>query len=63
MNSETAFKINRKIIEKVENIKYLGFITDKNLNLKDHVNYIYKKSGKNWILQKNKKSNINNHCN
>ena len=42
MNSETAFKINNEIIEKVENIEYLGFIIDKNLNFKDRMNYIFK---------------------
>ena len=40
MNNGTVFKINIKIIENVENIKYLRFIVDKNNNFKNHVNYI-----------------------
>ena len=38
MNREIAFKIDNKIIEKVENIKYLEFIIGRHLNFKDHVN-------------------------
>ena len=30
LNDEAAFKINNKIMEKVENIKYLEFMIDKN---------------------------------
>ena len=32
LNSEEIFKINDTLIEKVECIKYLGFIIDKKLN-------------------------------
>ena len=37
MNSNEMFKINDNIIEKVELIKYLGFIIDRKLNLNEHI--------------------------
>lgn len=37
MNTNIAFKINNVIIEKIKNINYLGFIIDKDLNFKDHI--------------------------
>lgn len=46
MTSNDIFKINNEIIEKVENIKYLGFVIDKNLKLRDHIDYVCKKIGK-----------------
>lgn len=46
MNNSEDFKINDEIIEKVDNIKYLGFIIDKDLKLKNHIDYICRKIGK-----------------
>lgn len=46
MSGEINFEINNKIIEKVEKIKYLGFIIDKELKFRDHIDYICKKIGK-----------------
>lgn len=40
------FKINNRVIEKVDQIKYLGFIIDKELKFKTHIDYICKKVGK-----------------
>lgn len=45
-DSNIIFKINNQIIEKVNQIKYLGFIIDKNLKFKNHIDYICKKIGK-----------------
>ena len=42
-NSDKNFEINCKEIEKVNQIKYLGFIIDNNLNLKRHIDFICKK--------------------
>lgn len=46
MDNSSVFKINNTVIEKVEKIKYLGFIIDKKINLKEHIDYICKKIGK-----------------
>lgn len=46
MNNESVFKINNEVIEKVNEIKYLGFIIDKQLKFKEHMEYICKKIGK-----------------
>lgn len=46
MTSDINFEINDQIIEKVTEIKYLGFIIDKNLKFKEHVEYMCKKIGK-----------------
>lgn len=46
MTSNMTIEINNKIIEKVESIKYLGFVIDKNLKFKEHIDYICKKIGK-----------------
>lgn len=46
MNSESTFNINGKLIEKVSNIKYLGFIIDSEMKFNDHVEYMCKKIGK-----------------
>lgn len=46
MDSESIIKINNEEIEKVNKIKYLGFIIDKDLKLKEHIDYICKKIGK-----------------
>lgn len=46
MTSETIFEINDEIIEKVKHIKYLGFIIDKELKFKEHMEYMCKKIGK-----------------
>lgn len=43
MNSDELFKINDEIIEKVEHMSYLGFIIDKDLKFKKHIDYICKK--------------------
>lgn len=51
MNCNVIFKINNETIEKVKQIKYLGFVIDKELKFKQHVEYICKKIGKkNWIF-------------
>lgn len=44
--STEIFRINNQIIEKVDQIKYLGFIIDKDLKFKTHIDYICKKIGK-----------------
>lgn len=46
MNTNRTFQINNVMIEKVNNIKYLGFLIDKGLNFKEHVEYICKKIGR-----------------
>lgn len=46
MNCNVIFKINNETIEKVKQIKYLGFVIDKELKFKQHVEYICKKIGK-----------------
>ena len=46
-NSDINFEIIDKEIEMVNQIKYLGFIVDNNLNLKSHIDFICKKLGKN----------------
>ena len=38
-------RINNVIIEKVNSIKYLGFIIDKELKFNDHMEFICKKIG------------------
>ena len=38
--------INDQIIEKVNQIKYLGFIAEKNLKFRNHIYHICKKIGK-----------------
>lgn len=45
-DSEIVFKINNEGIEKVNNMKYLGFIIDKEMKFKDHIDYICKKISK-----------------
>ena len=35
MDSESVLKNNNKIINKVKNVEYFGFIIDKNLNFTD----------------------------
>ena len=42
-NNNITFKINNVIIEKVNKIKYLGFLIEKN---KEYLEYICKKIGK-----------------
>ena len=46
MDNNIIFKINNVIIEKVNSIKYLGFIIDKELKFNDHMEFICKKIGK-----------------
>lgn len=46
IDSNIQFKINDEVIEKVKSIKYLGFIIDKELKFKEHIEYICKKIGK-----------------
>ena len=46
MNNNSDIKINSKIIEKVEKIKYHGFIKDKGMNFIYHMDYICKKIAK-----------------
>ena len=45
MDNNTIFKINYVIIEKVNSIKYLGFIIDKKLKFNDHMEFIRKQIG------------------
>lgn len=45
-NSVSVYKINNVTIERVKQIKYLGFIIDEHLNFKEHIDYICKKIGK-----------------
>ena len=45
--SNITFKINNQKIEKVNQIKHLDFIVDKNLKFRKHIDYICKKIGKN----------------
>ena len=40
MNFDEVLKINETVIEKVEHIKYLGYIIDKTLNLNEHRLYM-----------------------
>ena len=46
MDNNIMFKIINVIIEKVNLIKYLGFIIDKELKFNDHKEFICKKIGK-----------------
>ena len=45
MNDDSVIIINNETIEKVNRIKYLGFIIDKDLKLNQHIDYICKKIG------------------
>ena len=40
MHFNSSFGINNVVIEKVNSIKYLGFINDRELKLKEHLEYI-----------------------
>ena len=52
------------IIEKVNSIKYLGFIIDKGLKFNDHMEFICKKNREeNWIFQTDKEYNVNYNIN
>ena len=42
MNDDSVIKINNETIEKVDRIKYLGYIIDKYLKLNEHIIYIIK---------------------
>lgn len=46
MNSDLVITINNTEIEKVTSIKYLGFIIDRDLKFKEHIEFICKKIGK-----------------
>ena len=46
MHTSSSFWINNVVIEKVNNIKYLGFIIDRELKLREHLEYICRKIGK-----------------
>jgi len=43
LENNIKIKLENKILEIVNEIKYLGVIIDKNLNFSAHVNYIGKK--------------------
>lgn len=45
-NDNLSLKINNKEIKKVNHYKYLGLIIDKNLNFKEHINYLILKISK-----------------
>lgn len=53
MNGNLVIEINNTDIEKVENIKYLGFIIDRNLTFKKHIEFIYMRENwqENWIFE------------
>ena len=44
--SNSSFGINNVVIEKINSIKYLGFVIDGDLKLKEHLEYICRKIGK-----------------
>ena len=46
MQSNSSFALNNVVIEKVNSIKYLSFIIDRDLKLKEHLEYICEKIGK-----------------
>ena len=46
LNSEEILKINDTVIEKVEYIKYFGFIIDKNFKCNEQIDYLCKDVGK-----------------
>ena len=46
LQNNSLFGINNVVIEKVNSIKYLGFIIDRDLKLKEHLEYICRKIGK-----------------
>ena len=56
INSDINFEINDKEIEKLNQIKYLGFIIDNNLNLKSHIDFICKKLGENRFFKRLRKN-------
>ena len=64
MDNNIIFEIINVIIEKVNSIKYLGFIIDKQLEFNDHMEFICKKIGeKNWIFRTHKKQNVDYNIN
>ena len=46
MQSNSSFEINNVVIEKVNSIKSLGFIIDRDLKLKEQLKYLCRKIGK-----------------
>ena len=42
MNAEKLIKIGNVIMEKVNTIKYLGFLINNCLNFREYIEYIYK---------------------
>lgn len=63
-SSNLIFKINDKLIEKVDRMKYLGFIIDKDLKFNTHLDYICKKIGKKIsFFKRTRKPNIKYNCN
>ena len=47
MQTNNSFGTNNVVIEKVNSIKYLGFIVDNNLKLKKHLEYKCRNTGNN----------------
>ena len=46
MQSNSSFRINNVVIEKVNSIKYLSFIIDRDSKLKEHLEYMCRKIGR-----------------
>ena len=46
MQSNSSFGIHNAVIEKVNNVKYISFIIDRDLKLKEHLEFICRKIGK-----------------
>ena len=51
-NSDIIFEVNDKEIEKVNQIKYLGFIIDTNLKLNSRIDFIIKTLRKKLVFFK-----------
>ena len=42
MQYNSSFGINNVVIEKINSVKYLGFIIDRDFELKEHLKYMWK---------------------
>ena len=58
MDNDSSFRINNVVLEKINNIKCLGFIIDKLFNLKGHSEYIFRKAGKNLCFFKRLRNKV-----
>ena len=59
MDNSIIFQINNVIIEKVNSIKYLSFIIDKEIKCNDHREFIFKKFGVFKRIKNRKSTPIN----